>query len=152
VSFGNASTTASETDAVGDSSGFWNNPAGNPDIPSDNYTSPWRRANAHARALNSSPTGILQYSQPIQYNVRKTGYYCVGKMSPISLLLLLNRYSSVVVPVTVLPERRQASTDVPFHPNYDGTVLFRNTFDGKLPATDYPKVNVRASFSAERIH
>jgi len=50
--------------------------------------------------------------------------------------------AAAIVPVTVLPNApRQAPTDVPFHPRYDGTVLFRNTFDGKLPATDYPKVN-----------
>jgi hypothetical protein len=34
---------------------------------------------------------------------------------------------------------RQA--DVPYHPTYNGVVLFQNTFDGKLPSTDYPKVN-----------
>ena len=39
---------------------------------------------------------------------------------------------------------RQASTDVPYHPAYNGTVFFRNTFDGQLPASDYPKVNVCA--------
>lgn len=37
---------------------------------------------------------------------------------------------------------RQAETDIPYHPTYTGTVFFRNTFDGRLPATDYPKVNV----------
>jgi hypothetical protein len=46
--------------------------------------------------------------------------------------------------VTVLsPAPRQASTDVPSHPTYNGKVLFQNTFDGKLPATDYPKVTVQ---------
>ena|ERR1700722_10292297 len=29
--------------------------------------------------LNPSPPNILQYSTPIQYKVRKTGYYCVGR-------------------------------------------------------------------------
>ena len=37
--------------------------------------------------------------------------------------------------------KRQDSTDVPFHPQYEGIVLFKNKFDGQLPATDYPKVN-----------
>jgi hypothetical protein len=32
--------------------------------------------------------------------------------------------------------------DVPYHPSYDGIVLFKNTFDGQLEAIDYPKVNV----------
>ena len=30
-------------------------------------------------ALNPSPSGILSYQQPVQYQVRKTGYYCVGE-------------------------------------------------------------------------
>ena len=53
--------------------------------------------------------------------------------------------SLALVPVTILSSdtvgKRQDSTDVPFHPKYDGTVLFKNKFDGQLPATDYPKVN-----------
>lgn len=49
-----------------------------------------------------------------------------------------------IVPVTVLSTgmKRQAGTDVPFHPSFKGTVLFKNTFDGQLPAADYPKKNV----------
>jgi hypothetical protein len=55
-----------------------------------------------------------------------------------------------VVPVTVLQTSSTAalqsrqSSDV--HPSYRGTVLFRNVFDGRLPATDYPKVNVCGYF------
>ncbi|KAI0375165.1 hypothetical protein BV20DRAFT_985525 [Pilatotrama ljubarskyi] len=111
-------------------SGFWDNPAGNPTPPDadSNYTSPWRRdAALQARqALNPSPSGILWYKDPIQYLVRKTGYYCVA-----------------IVPITVYPSSspEDSSTDVPYHPTYTGTVFFRNTFDGKLPASDYPKVN-----------
>ncbi|THH07355.1 hypothetical protein EW145_g3438 [Phellinidium pouzarii] len=81
---------------------------------------------------DSGPTSpgpdVLWYDEPIQYPVRKTGYFCVA-----------------IVPVTVLtddsPSRRQADTDVPFHPSYNGVILFQNTFDGKLPASEYPKVN-----------
>jgi hypothetical protein len=29
-------------------------------------------------ALNPSPPALLHYSQPINYKVRKTGYYCIG--------------------------------------------------------------------------
>lgn len=52
---------------------------------------------------------------------------------------------AAVVPLTVLSSdvvgAGRDSTDVPFHPKYHGTVLFKNKFDGQLPATDYPKVN-----------
>ncbi|KAM5533936.1 hypothetical protein V8D89_012361 [Ganoderma adspersum] len=114
--------------------GFWDNPAGNPKVSEEdsNYTSPWRRdtdlqARQSGASLNPSPTSILVYNGPIQYLVRKTGYYCVA-----------------VVPLTVEPagaSRRQAPANGTHHTTYNGTVLFRNTFDGKLPASDYPKVN-----------
>lgn len=56
------------------------------DPPSEDNTSP-----RHSRGvapivdsrdddpLNPSPSGILAYTSPIQYQVRTTGYYCVGK-------------------------------------------------------------------------
>ena len=51
--------------------------------------------------------------------------------------------SSAIIPVTVLSSvQTRAHPDSPFHPGYKGLVFFRNTFVGKLPATDYPKVNV----------
>ncbi|KAF9269939.1 hypothetical protein L218DRAFT_975984 [Marasmius fiardii PR-910] len=115
---GSHSSRDGEGDGSVSTNGFWNNPEGNPTPPKSDYDSPWRkRANE-----NVSPTGIHHYTQPIQYLVRKTGYYCVA-----------------MIPVTVISnEARQ--TDGP-HPTYKGTVLFRNKFDGQLPATDYPKVN-----------
>lgn len=76
--------------AAGD---FWDNPEGNPTPPDDgngDYTTPWKRLQASRRAaethvakrqdggLNPSPAGIFWYNEPIQYLVRKTGYYCVG--------------------------------------------------------------------------
>ena len=64
--------------------------------------------------------------------------------APVAFVLT-NHPSPAIVPVTILSSdnigTRQDSTDVPFHPKYDGTVLFKNKFDGQLPATDYPKVN-----------
>ncbi|PFH54883.1 hypothetical protein AMATHDRAFT_78452 [Amanita thiersii Skay4041] len=114
--------------------GFWNNPAGNPNPPPSNYTSPWRRgspsepmnSSLHVRQnMNLSPSGLYHYKEAIHYVVTKTGYYCVA-----------------VVPVTVQTSTTQrADTDVSYHSVYRGSVLFRNTFDGKLAATDYPKVN-----------
>lgn len=51
---------------------------------------------------------------------------------------------TAAIPVTVQNQssRRAEDTDIPFHPSYKGTVLFKNTFNGQLAATDYPKVNV----------
>ena len=63
---------------------------------------------------------------------------------PIALAFT-TRLSAAAVPLTVLSSNTvgtgRDSTDVPFHPKYEGTVLFKNKFDGQLPATDYPKVN-----------
>ncbi|KAF8700877.1 hypothetical protein AX14_000643 [Amanita brunnescens Koide BX004] len=103
------------------------NPAGNPTLPASKRTSPRRRGQSLApdhslsrrQSLNSSPQSPYHYTEPIHYIVKNTGYYCVA-----------------VVPVTV----QSAARDI-LHPTYKGTVLFRNAFDGKLPATDYPKVN-----------
>ena len=78
---GGASNSSGSEVSVG---GFWNNPAGNPAPPDDaNYTSPWKRnsdlrARQSGASLNPSPSGIMSYKEPIQYLVRKTGYYCVG--------------------------------------------------------------------------
>ena len=76
---GSASDGSSEV-SIG---GFWDNPAGNPTLSEEdaNYTSPWRRDSEMQvrQASNPSPSGILWYSDPIQYIVRKTGYYCVGR-------------------------------------------------------------------------
>ena len=65
---------------------------------------------------------------------------------PASIVLeLTKRFPTAVVPLTVLSSDTVGtgggSTDVPYHPKYQGSVLFKNKFDGQLPATDYPKVN-----------
>ncbi|KAF9245774.1 protein PTM1 [Melanogaster broomeanus] len=109
-------------------------PGGNPTPPPEKYTSPWRprgfapvEVHVIPRAddpLNPSPSGILTYTSPIQYQVRKTGYYCVA-----------------IVPVTVITPTAARQDGAPYHPEYNGVVLFKNTFDGKLPSADYPKVN-----------
>ena len=54
--------------------------------------------------------------------------------------LCLNALSAIV-PLTVEALSKRQGNDTP-HPGYQGTILFQNTFDGQLPATDYPKVNV----------
>ncbi|KAJ7225278.1 lung seven transmembrane receptor-domain-containing protein [Mycena pura] len=95
------------------SSGFWHNPEGNPTPPPSNNTSPWKRSPDNS---NPSPDGLYSFTEPISYTVRKTGYYCVA-----------------MVPVTLDNDEG--------HATYQGLVLFQNRFSGKLPATDYPKVN-----------
>lgn len=101
-----------------------------PEGKSLNETSFWTaRVGFPSDSSNTTTADVLWYNEPIQYPVRKTGFYCVG-----------------IVPFTVLRDERnvmerQSDTDVPFHPPYSGVVLFKNTFDGNLPASDYPKVN-----------
>jgi hypothetical protein len=76
------------------------------------------------QATFANSSEIITYTEPIHYPVEKTGFYCVA-----------------VIPVTVQsPSTSRASTGT-LHPSYEGSVLFRNTFNGLLPATDYPKVN-----------
>ena len=63
---------------------------------------------------------------------------------PVSMVIeLMKHLFTAVVPLTLLSDtvNTGGSTDVPFHPKYKGSVLFKNKFDGQLPATDYPKVN-----------
>lgn len=78
---------------------FWDNPEGNPTPPADadgDYTSPWRREYHSVMdrrdddAFNTSPNSMLYYKEPIQYFVRKTGYYCVGTcLCSLSVFLLI---------------------------------------------------------------
>ncbi|KAG5644624.1 hypothetical protein DXG03_008102 [Asterophora parasitica] len=106
------SNKPSTNGTVAEANGFWNNPAGNPTPPASNYTSPWRRRTAPSHP----PAVAARQAQEI------TG-------------------PDAIVPVTVNLASR-APTDVPYHPAYSGRVFFKNTFEGKLPASDYPKVNV----------
>ncbi|KAH7880907.1 lung seven transmembrane receptor-domain-containing protein [Lentinula edodes] len=125
----NQSSSSSERDStISTGSGSLWDPYGNnssPSAGSDDGPTAWRRDHSiysltTRDTINPSPTGIYSYSLPIQYLVRKTGYYCVA-----------------VIPVTV--QSNIPRDDV--HPHYNGLVFFRNKFDGRLPATDYPKVN-----------
>ncbi|KAG9314039.1 protein PTM1 [Chiua virens] len=133
TSFWTASVAFTQAGAAeSKSSSFWEDPQGPPTPPPEDHTSPWLpRGTAPVlvhvtprddEPLNPSPSGMLTYTSPIQYNVRKTGYYCVA-----------------VIPVTVMNPTTTRQTA--FHSTYNGVVLFQNTFDGKLPAADYPKVN-----------
>ncbi|KAF9056134.1 lung seven transmembrane receptor-domain-containing protein [Panaeolus papilionaceus] len=118
-------TAAPPTAGEVSSKGFWDNPEGNPTPPPSPYTSPWRRSMETLVARQKTPipsSGVVSYTSPLHYPVSKTGFYCVA-----------------AIPVTVEFSKR-ADSDVQFHPSYRGTILFKNTFDGQLPAVDYPKV------------
>lgn len=152
-----APVTSKDESSVG-SNGFWDNPEGNPSLVDSEYASPWKRtptpvyegetatwsegdfhimatddaappsATSVPSRASTSDNGVLHYKDPITYPVPKTGYYCVA-----------------IIPLTVMDLRRDEardSTDVPNHPKYSGSILFRNTFNGQLPAAEYPKVNV----------
>ncbi|WWD08697.1 hypothetical protein V865_006810 [Kwoniella europaea PYCC6329] len=82
---------------------------------------------------SSGSASVPVYSAPITYSVPKTGYYCVG-----------------IVPVTLINARSDIpieSRQTPSHAEYSGLVLFRNTFEGELPAVEYPKINFYMALS-----
>lgn len=47
-----------------------------------------------------------------------------------------------IVPVTLVNERSGKSDKRQTHAEYAGMVLFKNTFEGELPAVEYPKIGV----------
>jgi hypothetical protein len=90
---------------------------------------------------------VPAYTGPVHYPVPKTGYYCVGMSFSTSIVTRTRNLEADkigIVPVTLLNERstqgmepRQAN-----HAEYSGLVLFKSTFEGELPAAEYPKINV----------
>ncbi|KAI9632189.1 major facilitator protein [Dioszegia hungarica] len=78
---------------------------------------------------SAGSAGPQTYDGPVRYQVAKTGYYCVG-----------------IVPVTLV-NSRSVSARQATHAEYAGEVLFRNTFEGELPAVEYPKINLYLGLS-----
>ncbi|ORY26066.1 lung seven transmembrane receptor-domain-containing protein [Naematelia encephala] len=87
---------------------------------------------------------VITYTGPIGYAVPKSGYYCVG-IVPVTLVnsrsdlppnakLFIREAAPEDAAVSL--EGRQAT-----HAEYSGLVLFRNNFEGELPAVEYPKIN-----------
>ena len=68
------------------SSGFWDNPKGNPTPPPSESDTPPRQREAglskylQRQAAVENPSQILTYTTPIHYPVTKTGFYCVGEL------------------------------------------------------------------------
>ncbi|KZT55043.1 hypothetical protein CALCODRAFT_510372 [Calocera cornea HHB12733] len=109
-----------EEDAGGGSD-LWLPPDGElPDLPEEdkNYSSPFLLRRGLPLARRQS---VIPYTAPINYTIPRKGYYCVGTI-PITLL------SNPLTPETA------------DHAAFTGTVLFRNTFAGLLPASEYPKI------------
>jgi hypothetical protein len=48
------------------------------DAPSSRRDLQTRQSGQSGVNPNPSPSGLLVYNEPIQYLVRKTGYYCIG--------------------------------------------------------------------------
>ncbi|EJT99947.1 hypothetical protein DACRYDRAFT_23484 [Dacryopinax primogenitus] len=107
------------------SSDLWIPPDGSlPKIPSGDteHSSPFR-----SRAVLNQERGLesrqnrIRYTQPIQYPIKRKGYYCVG-----------------TIPITLITNPSTPKTAD--HANFTGTVLFANVFSGLLPASEYPKI------------
>ena len=129
---------------------------GNPSPPAIWYNpSPRRdiRSQVFSRETSNSTSDLI-YKEPIHYPVTKTGFYCVGKSTPVVNHRCWCRNTLLAaIPVTVSHVvSTRADTDVPFHPSYTGKVLFQNVFKGQLPATDYPKVNVSSPTRINFLH
>lgn len=67
--------------------------------------------------------------------------YC-GRVGSLCVL-------SGTVPITVI---EGDDSTPPTHAAFKGTILFKNTFGGKLPAADYPKVNVGILWLISLVH
>ncbi|KAI9068044.1 hypothetical protein FKP32DRAFT_196235 [Trametes sanguinea] len=75
--------------------------------------------------VRPSPAEIVCYDGPIRFPVREHGYYCIA-----------------IVPVIAWQPKGTFAYGNPGAPRYAGTILFHNTFDGRLPASEYPKLYV----------
>ena len=107
--------------------------------------------NLQRQATAANFSQIITYTKPIHYPVAKTGFYCVGKLILNAIETKSDWFLQAVIPITVQsPSTRRASSEALLHPSYKGSVLFRNTFNGQLPATDYPKVDVNGFASSRK--
>ncbi|ORX36229.1 lung seven transmembrane receptor-domain-containing protein [Kockovaella imperatae] len=100
----------------------WSNPVPTMDEPFQNQQP--GESDEQEDVSPGSSEQAAYYTGTIEYPVRKTGYYCVG-----------------VVPVTLLNSRDISSRQDATHAEYSGLVTFQNTFEGQLPAVEYPKIN-----------
>ncbi|RSH94248.1 hypothetical protein EHS25_004051 [Saitozyma podzolica] len=115
-----------EGDEYGDDAGY----AGISGSLSDAFAKIPPKGPERRQGSSSGSGDVPTYSTPITYAVKKTGYYCVG-----------------IVPVTLVNSRSDIAERQATHAEYSGVVLFRNVFDGELPAVEYPKINFYMALS-----
>lgn len=76
-------------------------------------------------SANGQPTPASASAGPFRYEVKKTGYYCVGAV-PLTMSASSSEDSS--------------SSNATSSTAYTGVVDFQNVFKGHLPAAEYPKI------------
>lgn len=83
----------------------------------------------------------INYLDPVQYYVSKSGYYCLGESICRNTPCwdVLKVFLSAYRPVLPAPPYKHPIV----HSRYKGVILFRNTFVGKLSAADYAKLLAR---------
>lgn len=82
--------------------------------------------------VRNGTTGMSRSAGPFKYNVGKTGYYCVGAV-PVSVSSS-DDDTAAYVPASDADPSSLSSTI------FTGVVDFQNTFQGYLPAAEYPKI------------
>ncbi|EIW66224.1 hypothetical protein TREMEDRAFT_45866 [Tremella mesenterica DSM 1558] len=109
--------------------GVSDEPTGDPDEPFEETGDPYGDGGDADESYGNEETGdgVETYTGPIEYAVPKTGYYCVDN----------TKRSTDGTHHLVRDDMNPRQT----HAEYSGTVLFRNTFEGELPAVEYPKIN-----------
>lgn len=92
------------------------------------------RATAGAQDLESAVETALDVNRgPFRYDVKKTGYYCVGAV-PVTM-------STGAAPSSDdMDEGTAGNNTITTSTTYTGVVDFQNVFEGHLPASEYPKI------------
>lgn len=91
-----------------------------------------------ANLSNTDDAGTPWYDGGvILYNVKKTGYYCIGTV-PVTLVSTGMETRDLIDPLPVVSSLAKRAE----HASYKGKVVFQNVFKGELPAAEWPKIDV----------
>lgn len=104
-------------------------------------------------SADSAPAGVN--AGPFKYPVTKTGYYCVGAV-PVTIETSSSSESRQLSSTAIVPRQDPAQGETDSQPTsgdspstgtttqttttFTGVVDFENTFEGHLPASEYPKI------------